>query len=114
MKIIYNNLIPFKGYKATNLFGTLFVRNGSTVDEIDINHEEIHSYQMKDLLWIFFYIWYGIEWIVRLFQYGGDGYNAYRNISFEREAFENENNLSYLKTRKSYNFINYLKNKTHV
>ena len=26
MKIIYNNIIPFKGFKAMNLFGVLFVR----------------------------------------------------------------------------------------
>lgn len=113
MKVVYNNLIPFKGYKAINLFGILFVRKGSTVNDVDLNHEEIHSYQMRDLLWLFFYIWYGIEWIIRIFQYGNT-HTAYRNISFEREAYENENNLSYLKTRKSYNFINYLKNKTHV
>ena len=26
MKVIYNNIIPFKGYKAINLFGLVFVR----------------------------------------------------------------------------------------
>lgn len=26
MKIIYNDIIPFKGYKAINLFGIVFAR----------------------------------------------------------------------------------------
>ena len=29
MKVIYNNLIPFKGYKAINIFGLVFVRKGA-------------------------------------------------------------------------------------
>jgi len=33
MKIIYNNIIPFKGYKGINLFGVLFVRKGSLTDK---------------------------------------------------------------------------------
>ena len=56
MKIIYNNLIPFNGYKAINLFGVLFVRKGCTMSEIDINHEAIHTTQMKEMLYIFFYV----------------------------------------------------------
>ena len=56
MKLIYNNIIPFKGFKAINLFGLCFVRKG----------------------------------------------NAYRNISFEKEAYTNENDLTYLTRRKHY------------
>ncbi len=105
MKIIYNNLIPFNGYKAINLFGVLFVRKGCTMSEIDINHEAIHTTQMKEMLYIFFYVWYIIEWGIRLFMKG----NAYRNISFEREAYANQNNLSYLNTRKRYAWLNFLR-----
>ena len=53
---------------------------------------------MKELLFIFFYIIYFLEWIVRLFI----NTNAYRSISFEKEAYSNENNLEYLKTRKHF------------
>lgn len=105
MKIIYNNLIPFNGYKAINLFGVLFVRKGCVMSEIDINHEAIHTTQMKEMLYIFFYVWYIIEWGIRLFMKG----NAYRNISFEREAYANQNNLSYLNTRKRYAWLNFLR-----
>lgn len=104
MKVIYNNIIPFPGYKAINLFGILFARKGSNIDDVTINHESIHTEQMKEMLYILFYIWYIIEWIIRLFKKG----NAYRNISFEQEAYDNENNLDYLKTRKHYGWFKYL------
>lgn len=104
MKIIYNNLIPFKGFAAINLFGILFVRKGVKVSEEMINHEAIHTAQMKEMLYIFFYLWYVVEWIVRLFKDS----DAYRNISFEREAYANEDNKDYLKNRKMYNWINFI------
>lgn len=103
MKIIYNDLIPFKGFTAINLFGILFVR-GVKVSEEMINHEAIHTAQMKEMLYILFYLWYVVEWIVRLFGKG----NAYRNISFEREAYINEKNKNYLTERKMYNWINFI------
>lgn len=36
MKVIYNKIIPLKGYKCINLFGVLFVRKGCTMRESDI------------------------------------------------------------------------------
>ena len=99
MKIIYNKFIPFKGFLAINLFGVLFVRG--TADDINervLNHERIHTAQMKELWYVPFYIIYVLEWAVRLFKKG----NAYRNISFEREAYENEKNMDYLKYRPKY------------
>jgi hypothetical protein len=53
---------------------------------------------MKELAFIFFYIIYFFEWLVRLFI----NKNAYRNISFEKEAYSNEKNLEYLKNRKCF------------
>lgn len=105
MKVIYNTIIPFPGYKAINLFGILFARKNSRIDDVTINHESIHSAQMAELLWIPFYLWYVIEWFVKLLVYGSD---AYYNISFEREAYANEFNKDYLKTRRPYSFFRYL------
>ena len=58
MKIIRNNIIPFKGFKAINLFGILFVRGNAELSDEVINHESIHTAQMKEMLYIPFYIWY--------------------------------------------------------
>ena len=32
MRVIYNKVIPFKGFKCVNLFGVLFVREGCLRD----------------------------------------------------------------------------------
>lgn len=107
MKIIYSKILPPKGYFAINLFGILFVRNGIIISPTLINHENIHTHQIKELLYIFFYIWYILEFIIRLIQYKNWN-QAYRNISFERESYTNENNYIYLSNRKKYSFVRYL------
>ena len=101
MKAIFNNIIPFPGFYSINLFGILFVRKDlmDKMDESDYNHEAIHTAQMKELLYIFFYIAYLFEWLYRLIFHTK---TAYMGISFEREAYENEENLKYLDTRKHF------------
>jgi membrane-anchored protein YejM (alkaline phosphatase superfamily) len=105
MKIIENKFIPFKGYSAVMLFCMLFTRDKSKIKDRTIRHESIHMRQMWELLVIGFYLWYLAEWLIRLFMRG----NAYRNISFEREAYANQDNVEYLKQRKLFAWIKYLK-----
>lgn len=107
MIVIRNNVIPFNGFTSVNLFGILFVRNNAVINDVTINHESIHTEQMKEMLYIFFYLWYIIEWIIRLFMKG----NAYKNISFEKEAYFYEQTTNYIKFRKKYAWISYLRNK---
>lgn len=108
MKIIYNRIIPFKGFIAINIFGVLFVRKEykDKINEFVLNHERIHTAQMKETLYILFYIMYFIEWIIRLFISNKGG--AYKNISFEREAYSNEGNLNYLEDRELFSFLKYM------
>jgi hypothetical protein len=105
MKIIINTIIPFKGFAAINLFGVLFVRKGITVTARIIRHETIHTRQMQELLYLPFYILYVFEWLVKLCFYGK---KAYRNISFEHEAYSNENNTCYLSMRRHFAFLKYI------
>lgn len=72
-----------------------------------LNHERIHLRQQAELGVLPFYLWYIVEYLIRRFQYR-DHYTAYRNISFEREAFANDANLNYLKTRGLWAFWSYL------
>lgn len=102
MKVIYNRLIPFKGYKCINLLGILFVRKGCFMSSQDLNHEAIHTAQMRELLYLPFYLLYLMEWIWHLHRCL-DAKAAYYAISHEREAYANQNNPDYLKTRKPYN-----------
>lgn len=73
-------------------------------DEL-VNHESIHWKQQLELLIIFFYPLYFIEWIIRLFT---NTRSAYKSISFEREANANEDNPNYLNERKSFAWLNYI------
>jgi len=76
-------------------------------DKILLNHERIHLRQQVELLVILFYLWYGIEFLIRLLQHK-DRHIAYRSISFEREAYAKEKDLEYIKTRPLWKFISYL------
>lgn len=103
MKVIRNRLIPFgKHYGAINLFGILFVRHGVDVTPGVINHERIHTAQIRELLYIPFYVVYVLEWLYRLVQCGGNGYKAYMSVSFEREAYRHGDDLSYLGRRRLF------------
>ena len=105
MVVIPNNIIPFPNKVAINLFELIFVRKNiwdvrSPKDKQEtLNHEAIHTAQMRELLWVFFYIIYGLEWFVRLFI---NGKEAYHNVSFEVEAYDNQACAEYLKYRKHY------------
>jgi len=72
-----------------------------------INHEKIHFRQQLELLILPFYIWYFFEFMIRIVQFK-DGKKAYRTISFEREAYENEKDLNYLKSRSFWNFCKFI------
>lgn len=109
MKILYNKFLPFPGFTAINLFGLIFARDEyKPLGKRTLNHEAIHTAQMKELLYVGFYLWYVIEWLVKLFIYGKQ---AYRNISFEREAYAYEGYEGYLSIRKPYKWIQLIINK---
>ena len=94
-----------------------------------IRHESIHIEQQKEVIilaiiilailsfgfglvswyliplgYFSFYVWYFIEWVLKLFTPG----NAYRGISFEREAYGNEMYENYIKNRERFAWIKYL------
>lgn len=105
MKIIRNKYLPPKGFSAIMLFGFLFARHETLINSRIIRHEKIHRRQMIEMWIIFFYLWYGIEYLVRLCWYCNPK-KAYRNISFEREAYANEDQETY--ERESFAWVYYL------
>lgn len=54
-----------------------------------------------------FYLWYGLEWLVRLVRLGDAG-EAYRAISLEREAYGNEGDANYLENSSYFAWLKYL------
>jgi len=87
----------------------IFIHNGSLKsDPVLLNHEKIHLRQQAEMLIIPFYLWYVTEFLLRFIAYR-NWHKAYRNISFEREAYANEKNIKHLSNRRLYNFLNYIK-----
>lgn len=109
MKIVRTSILPFRGFTAINLLGVLFVHPGVYLSNEMMNHERIHSAQQREMLFVFFFLAYFIEWLVRLPMRG----NAYRNISFEREAYANQRDLNYLRNRSLYSWRHYMRRQRH-
>ena len=116
MKVIKNNIIPFGYAKYINLFGFIFTKSDNLILSPETeNHESIHILQMKYLLYILFYIFYGIEWVIKIIpsilsdrgRFGILQY-AYRSVSFEQQAYYNQYNLNYLKTANPYEWVKYI------
>ena len=116
MKKLLNGIVikDFKLFRMSGiaLFPFIFVRTDTWKwvrrSNVLLNHERIHLHQQVEMLVLPFYIWYLIEYIFRLIQYKGSHTTAYRNISFEREAFDQESDLEYLKTRSRFSWVKYL------
>jgi hypothetical protein len=105
--IVTKYLIP-KGYRGMTLFPFVFVKQSVDIkNPVFVNHERIHLRQQLELLVIPFFVLYFLEYLVRLIQYRNRDL-AYRNISFEREAYANEKNLDYLKQRFFWNFLKFV------
>ncbi|RXM43128.1 hypothetical protein [Flavobacterium sp. YO64] len=106
--IVSKYLIP-KGYRGMAVFPFVLMKyDFDKSNGVFINHEKIHLRQQLEFLIIPFFIWYAFEFLFRLIQYKNKDL-AYRNISFEREAYHNETNLNYLKNRSFFRFLNYIK-----
>jgi hypothetical protein len=105
--IVTKYLIP-KGYRGLAVFPFVFVKYRLDKENtVFVNHERIHLCQQLELLIIPFFIWYFIEFILRLIQYKNMDL-AYRNICFEREAYAKEKDPNYLKKRSLWNFLKYV------
>lgn len=94
-----------KFFLKKNITGITLCPFGIYVKDINdinvINHEKIHWKQQIEMLIIPFYIWYIFEYLIKSIITN----NGYRNISFEREAYNNDENLNYLKDRKPYSWF---------
>ncbi len=105
--VVNKYLIP-KGFRGLTAYPFVFLKFRTDKENpVFINHERIHLRQQIELMILPFFIWYFLEYLVRLLQYSNKNH-AYRNISFEREAYSNESDLEYLKNRKLFSFWKYL------
>lgn len=132
MIIIYTQLVRHLGIFGISIYPFILIRekHGELADRVIRNHEKIHAAQQEEVLvfcmpvisllalsvspwfWLLvpvspYYLWYGVEYLVRRIQYGNHS-EAYYNISFEREAYDNEHDLDYRYMRHLLGWIKYL------
>ena len=84
--------------------GPLVFSRGEMSD-ITKNHESIHWQQYIETGILGFIILYYSFYFWNLLRYR-DGELAYYMIPFEKEAYDNDDNLEYLTTRKRYSWLN--------
>ncbi|MEM8999857.1 MAG: hypothetical protein AAGB24_06300 [Bacteroidota bacterium] len=106
MVIVFRHFF-YKNYVGLSLWPFIILKEGALKkDEVLLRHERIHLRQQLELLIVPFYVLYIAEWLLRTVWYL-DSYRAYQNISFEREAYSNEQNSAYLAQRRPFAFLNY-------
>ncbi|MCL9769117.1 hypothetical protein NAT47_01675 [Flavobacterium sp. HXWNR69] len=105
--IVFKYLVP-KGFRGLTLFPFVFLLNKKDkTNAVLLNHERIHIKQQLELLVVFFFVWYGLEFVFRLIQFR-DKAKAYQNISFEREAYQFEQDLDYVNKRNLFSFFSFV------
>lgn len=105
--VVSNKWVP-KGFSGICLYPFIIVSSFENLGTTTLlNHEKIHLRQQIELLVVFFYIWYFVEFIIRWIK-TGSRYQAYRAISFEKEAYNNEANLNYNASKSLFSFLKYL------
>lgn len=123
IKLKYSKIIPFKGYYACTIFNCIFrhpkYRNRK-LSKTTYNHEMIHVEQQLDFVGgneklyilggVVFYMAYFIEWLIKLIISGFTlgKVKAYKSISFEQEAYQNEKDFKYRDNRKRFNWLKYI------
>lgn len=100
-KVIETRLMPRSRYLAITLFGLVFTRQASRMRGSLLRHELIHCQQQLEWAYIPFYILYAGEWLWHLARLR-NRHAAYMAVSFEREAYDNEDDPAYLQNRKPY------------
>lgn len=102
--IVSKYLIPVR-FKAIAFYPFIVIGNHfETGNRVLMNHEKIHLKQQLELLIFPFYVLYLMDYLIKIIIYR-DKNKAYKNILFEREAYSNEEDMTYLKTRPFWNWI---------
>lgn len=102
--ILVTRLVP---YSAMAIWPFILVkRKEMKQDAVLINHERIHHRQQLEMLIIPFYLVYFVNYLCNLIKYRAH-YKAYREIIFEREAYNMEKDMGYLKNRSIWSFLKY-------
>ena len=109
MQLVPNPLIPLPGFLALTVWPFVFIRRdlADRYTPTVARHESIHGRQQLEMLWLPFFLWYLVEWLIRLVLLR-DPHLAYLSISFEQEAYDHQHDDTYLQTRRPFAWLRYL------
>jgi len=86
-------------------FGIYFKNEKNIKFTYIVNREKIHWRQQMEMFIIPYYVWYMIEYLIKVIIYGE---YAHASISFEREAYKYNTNPMYYINRKRYAWIQFI------
>lgn len=136
-KVFYESWIAkhllFSGYSTITLFAWVFTKwTEALARQSTINHECVHARQWTELtiasgliIWagmlifgfsawwlllssVVFYLWYVVEWCIRVIVGCFSSHDAYRMVSFEREARLAETDSNYLENSRYFAWLKFL------
>lgn len=106
--VLNTPFIFFSSFNALAVWPFIFLKERELKnDPVLINHERIHLKQQMEMLWIFFFLFYLFEFLAKIVIYKKPGL-AYRNISFEREAYAKERDFNYPESKPRWSFVKYM------
>jgi len=95
-------------YDGLAFFVFIFYYRGIKARDMLINHERIHFWQQLELLFFAHWLLYLLFYV--LYRFKGLNHNqAYMAIPFEREAYQHEHDATYLKKRKAFAWLAFIK-----
>lgn len=98
----------FRHYTGFSFFLFIWISDLESQRERLIRHERIHFFQQLELLFIFHWLLYAYFYIISRLK-GHEHYIAYRYNPFELEAYGNDSDESYLRSRKAFAWTRYIK-----
>jgi len=102
-------VVPQLRVAAMAIYPFILIQKASYKKEVVlVNHEKIHHRQQLELLVVPFYLFYLLHYLYNLLKYRKHQV-AYMNIVFEKEAYNEEQNLTYLNTRRMFSWIKYFR-----
>lgn len=136
-KVFYESWIAkhllFSGYSTITLFAWVFTKwTEALARQSTINHECVHARQWTELtiasgliIWagmlifgfsawwlllssVVFYLWYVVEWCIRVIVGCFSSHDAHRMVSFEREARLAETDSNYLENSRYFAWLKFL------
>lgn len=103
-KVIINKFFVPPGMAGITLWPFIIFKDKKYAFQDNVNHEQIHIRQQEELLVLPFYVLYALLFVFNLIRMNP---RPYHNIPFEKEAYDNEHDLTYLHRRKFWAWLRY-------